>query len=119
MSPQSSRNPVRLIAPAALILFAIVLVLVLSTSGLGGGERETGKSPAAAPRTEPTTTERPSSEPPQKAVYVVEPGDTLGAIAAETDVPVETLQELNPELDPQTLVSGQEIKLREEGSVEP
>jgi len=102
-----------LLAPAALILFAIALVLVLSSSGLVGGEEETDRPPAAAPRTEPTTAERPSPQPQEKAVYVVEPGDTLGAIAAETDVPVETLQELNPELDPQTLVAGQEIKLRE------
>ena len=113
MSPQSSRSPVRLLAPAALIVFAIVLVFVLSSSGLGGGQEETGKSPAGSPRTERTTTERPPGRPPQKAVYVVETGDTLGAIAVDTDVPVETIQELNPELDPQTLVAGQEIKLRE------
>lgn len=119
MSPQSSRSPARLLAPAALILFAIVLVIVLNPSGLGEGGEETGKSPAVAPRTQSTTTERPPSQPPQKAVYVVESGDTLGSIAAETDVPVETIQELNPEIDPQTLVAGQEIKLREEGSVEP
>ena len=31
-------------------------------------------------------------------------GDTLGAIAEKTGVPVEQLQELNPELDPQALV---------------
>ena len=40
-------------------------------------------------------------------------GDTLGAIAEKTGVDVEKLQELNPELDPQALVSGQKIKLRE------
>jgi len=114
MSPQSSRNPVRLVAPAALILFAVALVVVLGSSGLvGGEEEESGNRPAAAPTTERTTAERPPRRPQQKAVYIVETGDTLGAIAAETDVPVETIQELNPELDPQTLVAGQEIKLRE------
>ena len=35
-------------------------------------------------------------------------GDTLGAIAERTGVPVERLQELNPSLDPQALVSGPE-----------
>jgi LysM repeat protein len=39
--------------------------------------------------------------------------DTLGLIAEKTDVPVERLQELNPELDPQNLIVGQRIKLRE------
>ena len=40
-------------------------------------------------------------------------GDNLGSIAEKTKVPIETLQELNPELDPQALVSGQKIKLKE------
>jgi LysM repeat protein len=44
---------------------------------------------------------------------VVKTGDTLGSIAERTGVDVETLQELNPDLDPQALVSGQRIKLRE------
>ena len=46
-------------------------------------------------------------------VYAVKTGDTLGSIAEKTGIPVEKLQELNPELDPQALVSGQKIKLRE------
>ncbi len=40
-------------------------------------------------------------------------GDTLGAIAEKTGVTVERLQTLNPDLDPQALLSGQKIKLRE------
>ncbi len=40
-------------------------------------------------------------------------GDTLGAIAEKTGLDVETLLTLNPDLDPQALVSGQKIKLRE------
>ena len=40
-------------------------------------------------------------------------GDTLAAIAETVGVPVDTLLELNPELDPQALVSGQKIRLRE------
>ena len=40
-------------------------------------------------------------------------GDTLGGISEKTGVPVEQLLELNPNLDPQALVSGQKIKLRE------
>ena len=45
--------------------------------------------------------------------YTVKTGDTLGAIAEKTGTDVERLQELNPELDPQALVAGQKIKLRE------
>jgi LysM repeat protein len=45
--------------------------------------------------------------------YTVKSGDTLGSIAEKTGIPVQKLQELNPQLDPQQLVSGQRIKLRE------
>jgi LysM repeat protein len=45
-------------------------------------------------------------------VYTVKTGDTLGRIAAKTGVPVARLQRLNPQLDPQALVSGQRIRLR-------
>ena len=43
---------------------------------------------------------------------MVKTGDTLAGIAQRTGVPIERLQALNPNLDPQTLVSGQRIKLR-------
>ena len=39
--------------------------------------------------------------------------DTLGLISEKTGVSVERLQELNPELDPQNLIVGQRVKLRE------
>ena len=45
--------------------------------------------------------------------YTVQTGDTLGAIAEKTGVSVERLLVLNPELDPQALVAGQRIRLRE------
>ena len=46
------------------------------------------------------------------AAYTVKAGDTLGGIAAKTGVSLSRIQELNPDLDPQALVSGQKIKLR-------
>jgi LysM repeat protein len=39
--------------------------------------------------------------------------DTLGLISEKTGVPVERIEALNPELDPQNLIVGQKIKLRE------
>ena len=45
----------------------------------------------------------------------MKPGDNLAAIAQETDVPLEELRLLNPELDPQGLVAGQRVRLRENG----
>ena len=39
--------------------------------------------------------------------------DTLEAIAAKTGLTVGRLQALNPQVDPQALVAGQRLKLRE------
>ena len=46
------------------------------------------------------------------ATYEIEYGDTLISIAHHTGVPVRTIEELNPEIDPQILVAGEELKLR-------
>ena len=48
-----------------------------------------------------------------RARYTIKAGDTLGGIAEKTGVSVERIEALNPELDPQALVAGQRIKLRE------
>ena len=113
MAPQPSRSPIRLLAPAALVLCALAFAgVVISTSG-GGDD---GSSPASDTSTAPKSDTQAATAPkpkPKPATYTVKAGDNLGSIAAKTDVPVETLQELNPELDPQALVSGQKIKLKE------
>jgi LysM repeat protein len=107
--PGPSDNPLRPLAPLALVLFAIALVAVVLGSDSGGDQQER----RAAEQT--TTAPRQRSEPsgPARSTYTVKSGDTLAAISRETGVSVETLQELNPQLDPQALVSGQKIKLRE------
>ena len=111
------RNPMRIVAPAALVAFALALVLVVVTSGGGGPDkparersaekaRDLGAQPAKKPK------KRNADALPQD-IYVVKRGDTLGSISEKTGVPVDKLQEMNPQLDPQALVSGQKIKLRE------
>jgi LysM repeat protein len=105
-----------MLAPLALGAFVVVLLAIVLSSGSsggGGGENTDNGNRAAgtstAPKGERTTTK--ASKP--AASYTVKVGDTLGSIAETTGVPVETLLELNPDLDPQALVSGQKIKLRE------
>jgi len=39
-------------------------------------------------------------------------GQTLSSISARTGIPIERLEELNPQLDPQMLRAGQRLKLR-------
>ena len=116
-------SPLRILAPAALVVFALALLLVIVTSGGGDDPQPTASKKAdkardlGAPRKQATTSTTETAEsapsPTSKASYVVKTGDTLGSIAEKTGVPVSKLQELNPELDPQALVSGQKIRLRE------
>ena len=118
-----SRTGARVLAPLAIIAFGLALLLIVATAG--GGDEESAKSEPSAQeqrdlelakekRRRAKADERSEGQGklPQD-VYVVRTGDTLGSIAEKTGVPVEKLQELNPELDPQALVSGQKIKLRE------
>jgi LysM repeat protein len=109
----AAHRPARLLAPLALILFAVAFVAVILTSDAGddnGSSNESSPASETAGGTGTSTTRRPRT---QKRNYTVKVGDSLGAIAEKTGVEVETLQELNPQLDPQALAPGQKIKLRE------
>ena len=113
MPSEKNRSPARLLAPTALALVALALFAVLASSGTdegGGGGGDGGESTEAR-----TSKEKATDKPKAKvrSTYTVKTGDTLGEIAQKSDVEVAKLQELNPELDPQALVSGQKIKLRE------
>ena len=112
MPPQDTPSPARLAAPLALAVVAIAFLFVVATSGTG--DRNGGES--ASDTSERTSTEQRTERKPaprRASTYTVKTGDTLGAIAEKTGLDVQTLQDLNPELDPQALVSGQKIKLRE------
>jgi LysM repeat protein len=105
----------RMIAPAALALFAVLLLIVIALS-VGGGGSSNGKSGDAASKSRQSQSgTRPEVKGTAlgRKTYVVKPGDTLGSIAERTGVPIERLLALNPSVDPQALVSGQRIKLRE------
>lgn len=119
------RSPLRLLAPIALVAFGFALIVVVTSADVDGG----GPSPSAqrAEREDLGSTGTDTTETEAEAagdgedgegrvpdeVYVVKSGDTLAAISQKVGVSVERLQELNPDLDPQALATGQEIKLRE------
>ena len=110
MPERRRRSPARFLAPLALVVAVVaVLVVVGSSSTSGDGDKNDGAKTSTTSRGERTET----TPRRVRANYTVKTGDTLGAIAEKTGVSVEQLQELNPELDPQALVSGQRIKLRE------
>jgi LysM repeat protein len=112
MHEQRTPNPARLLAPAALVLVTVVFLLIILNSGGGGGGNSSGSGPATH---QSRGSSGQSTAPPgsKKRSYTVRAGDTLGAIATKTGVPVDKLLQLNPQLDPQALVSGQKIKLRQ------
>ena len=110
MHDNASQNPARMLAPLALVICAIAFFYVVFTSGSG----DEGAGGNASQRTTTAQrSERGGTRQPRRGTYTVKTGDTLAGIAAKTGVSVDRLQELNPELDPQALVSGQKIKLRE------
>jgi LysM repeat protein len=105
------RSPFRLLAPLALLLVAGAVAMVVLNSSIADGEDDGGEvTTTRETSTERTTTTR--SGRPLRRFYRVKPGDSFGAIAEKTNVPIEQLEALNPEVDPQALVVGQRIRLR-------
>lgn len=113
-------SPARLLAPIALIVFGVALLLIISSgggdgssssnSGQNASEKQDLGSTTATRHSKKTSTS--TTKGTSKSVYIVKTGDTLGAIAETTGVPVERLQQMNPGLDQFSLVAGQRIKLR-------
>jgi LysM repeat protein len=109
------RSSARMLAPASLVVFAIAALIILASAG--GSDKSSSSSDRAtkAEQRDLRLKKRRAHERRtrvSRTVYVVQAGDTLGGIAAKTGVSVERLQELNPNVDPQALTSGQRLKLK-------
>jgi LysM repeat protein len=115
MSGRSRRSPARLLAPLAIIAFAIAFLIVLSNSSTNKGSSGSSNASTTSGTTTRTgsSTTRSTSKFARRRTYTVRAGDTLGAIAIKTGVSVTNLEDLNPGLDPEGLVAGQKLKLRE------
>jgi LysM repeat protein len=115
------RTPLRFLAPVALIAFGFAFLQIVKTYNKDDGPKAPSASEQAKDRdlgtagnaNAQTTTTKKKKDSLPKRFYKVKTGDTLGSIAEKTGINVETLQELNPSLDPQSLSTGQKIKLRE------
>jgi len=91
----------------------IVLILLLCTAACGGGAEPT-IVPLATPTLALTAiaTAAPTSSAiaePETIVYIVKPGDTLGAIADKFGTTVEAIVEANDIKDPHFIKDGQEL----------
>lgn len=95
----------RLLAVLALAAAVVAVVLVIgSATGDDAGKPVAKKNNPAKKSGKKHRT--------KAKTYEVKEGDSLTAIASQTGVPVDQLQKLNPDLDPQALTIGQKIKLR-------
>jgi LysM repeat protein len=108
----AGRSPARFLAPIALVVFAFALYSVVQNA------REPAGSDSGAPATStatPTAGKKAEKKSTRKKrrTYTVKPGDTPSGIAEKNNVSLETLYELNPDLDPQTLAPGKRIRLSE------
>jgi LysM repeat protein len=109
------RSSARILAPTALVVFGIAVLVILGSAG-GSDEKSSQSGPTKAEQRDLKVKKRRARERAAhratQRVYVVKAGDTLGGIAGKTGVSVERLQELNPNVDPQALTSGQRLKLK-------
>lgn len=106
------RSPARWLAPLALLgAIAAIMIVVSSNSGSGDSPpASSGITGSTATSTGTTATTTTGSS--RRRFYVVKDGDVLSAIADKTGVPLEVIEQLNPDVDAQTLRAGQRIKLR-------
>jgi len=110
-------SPLRLLAPAALVVFGLALMLIVANGGGTGNSSSSSGSTKQEQRDLGLKRSRGKSgkhgaSSLQKGVYIIKTGDTLAGIAQRAGISVSRIQELNPKLDPQALVSGQQLKLR-------
>src|SRR3954453_13846065 len=97
------RSPARLFAPLALVACAIA-ILVIVNRDTGSGDWTT---PRTATSTSTTTTAATKAAKKARRRYIVKAGDMMSQIAIKTGVPLDTLQQLNPGIDAQSLHVGQ------------
>src|SRR5204862_1309975 len=120
MDPGRRRELTRYGAPAAFLL-AVTIAVLLVRSGLDNGSHEetvaapttTAQTTTAAPTTTISLTDstQVTTAPANAQYYVIQSGDTLGAIAAKYNTTVDELVTLNPEVDPTALQPGQRIRV--------
>ncbi len=95
----------RFLAPIALAAVAVGIYLIVH-SGLA-----TKSHPVVHPATV-LTTQPPGPGLVKPKFYVVKSGDTLSAISVRTSVSVYRLRILNPSVSPNSLQTGQRLRLR-------
>jgi LysM repeat protein len=96
--PRRGRIALRIVAPVAFLILVVALVTVVLESGIT--KKGSSSSPTAS-----------ASTPAATVLYKVKKGDTLSGIAVKKNTNTQTLIDLNPGLNENTLSVGQKIKV--------
>jgi hypothetical protein len=96
------------LAPLALIATALVAFLIIRAAV---DDSDQGSSKAERTTTSTATASCPSGEPPdaeavKNGYYVLQAGENLSTVAEKTCISVDQIEELNPNLDTQSLPVG-------------
>jgi LysM repeat protein len=118
VDPGRRRELARFGAPAAFLL-AVTIAVLLVKGALDSSEPRTQTAATAATTraTPPTVSTKLVLTTPLSPTttageyYEIQSGDTLGSIAAKYDTTVERLLALNPDLDPNALQPGDQIRV--------
>lgn len=105
MNKRSSASA-RVLASATLAIAFVVAAIAIG-SAIGGDSSDSGGH-----KNGHHSSHRASQAKHVPATYEVESGDTLTSIAHHTGVSVARIERLNPEVDPQILIAGEQLKLR-------
>ncbi|HEY3726926.1 MAG TPA: LysM domain-containing protein [Solirubrobacteraceae bacterium] len=96
----------RLLAPMALAAVAVGVYLVVHSS------MATHPHTQAQSTGSVSTPHKPARRRPHPKFYLVKAGDTLSSISVKTHVPIDRLLSLNPLVSPNSLQTGQRLRLR-------
>ena len=104
-------NPFARIVAVIALLTAFMLVAVVFVTDSGDSDNGDGNGGGNGDVVvgEPT---KQGQQALDRGFYVVKEGDTLAQIAADTGLELDDLVELNPQLDPQALIAGEQVRLR-------
>jgi LysM repeat protein len=91
------------------LVVAVVVAIVVISGAIGGGSGDSG---GQGHHSKAARQARKQARAKIPATYEVKSGDTLISIAHHNGVTVHRIEVLNPEVDPQILIAGEQLKLK-------